>query len=128
MTEATIKGKSTEHAMNRLFAAIVLLIGTTAYPAAPARVLTLPFESVGETAKPWIAKAVQQNLQAELSRLGSVTAVSGDTPITEVSVTVRLGEGAHADFVVFGSYQTVEGDLRITGHVVDVAKKESVAG
>jgi len=114
--------------MNRLFAAIVLLMGTTAYAAAPVRVLTLPFESVGESPKPWIAKAVQENLQAELSRLSSVTPISGDTPITELSVAVRLGEGAHADFVVFGSYQTVEGDLRITGHVVDVLKKESIAG
>jgi TolB-like protein len=114
--------------MNRLFAAIVLLMGTTAYAAAPARVLTLPFESVGDSPKPWIAKAVQQNLLAELSRLSSVTPVSGDTPVTELSVAVRLGEGAHADFVVFGSYQTVEGDLRITGHVVDVVKKESIAG
>lgn len=114
--------------MKRLFAVILLLMGTTAYAAAPAKVLTLPFESVGESAKPWIAKAVQQNLQAELSRLSSVTPVAGDTPITDVSAAVRLGEGAHADYVVFGSYQVVEADLRITGHVVDVAKKESVAG
>ena len=114
--------------MNRLFAAIVLLMGTTTYAAAPARVLTLPFDSVGDSPKPWIAKAIHQNLLTELARLSSVTPVSGDTPITEVSVAVRLGEGAHADFVVFGSYQTVEGDLRITGHVVDVAKKESIAG
>src|SRR4051794_25624426 len=104
--------------MKRLFAAFLLLMGATTYAAAPARVLTLPFESVGESAKPWIAKAVHQNLQAELTRLGSVTPVAGDTSVTDVSVAVRLGEGAHADYVVFGSYQTVEGDLRITGHVV----------
>jgi TolB-like protein len=114
--------------MKSLVALLVLLMGTTAYAAAPARVLTLPFESVGEAAKPWIAKAVQQNLQAELSRLSSVTTVAGDTPITDVSVAVRLGEGQHVDYVVFGSYQVVEGDLRLTGHVVDVAKKESIAG
>lgn len=114
--------------MKRLVAVLVLLMGTTAFAAAPARVLTLPFESVGEAAKPWIAKAVQQNLQAELSRLSSVTPVAGDTPITDVSVAVRLGEGQHADYVVFGSYQVVEGDLRLTGHVVDVLKKESIAG
>ncbi len=123
-----MKGKSTEHAMKRLLAVFVLLMGTTAYAAAPAKVLTLPFDAVGDSAKPWIAKAVQQNLQAELSRFSSVTPVAGDTPISEVSVAVRLGEGAHADYVVFGSYQVVEGDLRLTGHVVDVAKKESIAG
>lgn len=114
--------------MNRLFAAIVLLMGTTAYAAAPARVLTLPFESVGESAKPWIAKAVQQNLQAELTRLGSVTPISGETAVSDLNAAVHAGENAKADIVVFGSYQTVEGDLRITGHVVDVVKKESIAG
>jgi TolB-like protein len=114
--------------MKRLFAVMMLLMGTTAYAAAPARVLLLPFESVGDSAKPWIAKAVQQNLVAELSRVSSVTPITGEATAADLNAAVRLGENAKADYVVFGTYQAVEGDLRMTGQVVDVSKKDVVAG
>jgi TolB-like protein len=114
--------------MKRLIALIVLMLGTTVYAAAPARVLLLPFESVGDSPKRWVAKALQQNLIAELSRFSSVTPVTGDTTAADLKDALKLAEKSKADYVVFGSYQAVEGDLRITGQVVDALKKESVAG
>lgn len=115
--------------MRGLLAAIVLLMGTTAaYAAAPAKVLLLPFDAVGDGAKPWIAKAVQQNLVAELSRVNSVTPTTGQAGVANLEAAVQIGENAKADYVVYGTYQTVENDLRITGQVADVSKKEVVAG
>jgi TolB-like protein len=114
--------------MKRLIAVIMLMMGTSVYAGAPARVLLLPFESVGESAKPWVAKALQQNLVAELSRFGSVTPVTGEGTAADLNGALKLAEKAKADYVVFGSYQAVEGDLRITGQVVETSKKESVAG
>jgi TolB-like protein len=111
-----------ERVMKRLIAAITLLMGTTAFAAAPAKVLLLPFDPVGDGAKPWIAKAVQQNLIAELSRVNSVTPATGEAGVANLNAAVTLGENAKADYVVYGTYQTVEGDLRITGQVVDVSK------
>lgn len=114
--------------MKRLIAVIMLMMGTSVYAAAPARVLLLPFESVGESAKPWVAKALQQNLVAELSRFSSVTPVTGEGSAADLNAALGLAEKAKADYVVFGSYQAVEGDLRITGQVIETSKKESVAG
>ena len=115
--------------MKRLLTAtLVLMLGTPALAAAPARVLVLPFDAVGDSAKPWIAKALQQNLSAELSRLSSVQHLTGEHPAADVDAAVKAAADAKADYVVFGSYQTVENDLRLTGQVVDVAKKEPVAG
>ena len=114
--------------MRRLTALIVLMLGTTVHAAAPAKVLLLPFESAGEEAKPWIAKALQQNLLAELSRFSSVTPVTGDAAAADLNAALQRAESAKADYVVFGSYQSVGTDLRITGQVVDTSKKESVGG
>jgi TolB-like protein len=114
--------------MKRLFAVMMLVMGTSVYAAAPARVLLLPFDSVGDSPKPWVAKAVQQNLVAELSRFSSVTPVTGESTAADLKAALGLAEKAKADYVVFGSYQAVEGDLRITGQVVDTLKKETVAG
>jgi TolB-like protein len=90
--------------------------------------LLLPFESAGPAEKPWVAKALQQNLLAELSRVNSVQAITADQPAKNLNEAAKIAEGAGADFVVFGSYQAVDGDLRITGQVVDVAKRQAVAG
>jgi TolB-like protein len=106
----------------------MLGVGTLAHAAAPSKVLLMPFESVGEGEKAWVAKAVQQNLVAELSRVSSVQPVTAGDPARDLDAAVKAAQEAKADYVVFGSYQAVEGDLRMTGQVVDVAKKQAVAG
>ncbi len=90
--------------------------------------LLLPFDSAGQAEKAWIAKAVQQNLLAELGRVNSVAAEVGAVPAVDVAGALKLAEASGAQFVVFGSYQVVDADLRITGQVVDVAGKKAVAG
>lgn len=114
--------------MKRLILSISMILGTTAFAAAPARVLVLPFDSVGPAEKAWIAKAVQQNLLAELGRINSVQAVSGNGGAADADAALKLAAAANAQYVVFGTYQAVDADLRITGQVVDVTTKQAVAG
>jgi TolB-like protein len=114
--------------LNAVVTTILTLSSTAAFAAAPARVLLLPFESAGEAERAWVAKAVQQNLLAELSRVNSVQVVTGDTSPKDQDAALKAAQDAKADYIVFGSYQAVEGDLRITGQVLDANKKEAVAG
>jgi TolB-like protein len=114
--------------MKRLTVALMMLMGSAVYAAGPAKVLLLPFDSVGPGEKQWIAKALQQNLLAELSRINSVEPVAGDRSAANLDAAVKAAQDAGAEFVVFGSYQSIEGDLRMTGQVVDISKKQAVAG
>jgi TolB-like protein len=114
--------------MKRLTFIVLILMGTFAWAGAPAKVLLLPFDSVGPVEKDWVAKALQQNLVAELARVNSVQAVTGERPAGGADAALKAAGEAKADYVVFGSYQSVDGDLRMTGQVIDVNKKQAVAG
>src|SRR5438046_1422336 len=113
--------------MKRIVISLSLLIGSAVY-AAPAKVLLLPFDSAGPAEKQWVAKALQQNLLAELSRVNSVEPVLGAQVAADLDAALKAAGDAKADYVIFGSYQAVEADLRMTGQVVDVNKKQAVAG
>jgi TolB-like protein len=106
----------------------LLVIGSAA--VAQEKVLVLPFEAVGpeQGQKGWVARALQQNLMAELSRAGSVKPASATAAAGDQEAAIRAGEAAGAKYVVFGTYQSVESDLRITGQVVDVSTKQAIAG
>jgi TolB-like protein len=115
-------------AMKRFVVFGMMLIASGAYAAAPAKVLLLPFDSVGPAEKQWVAKALQQNLVAELSRVNSVEPVVGTTVVDSIEAALKAAADAKADYVIFGSYQAVDADLRMTGQVVDVSKRQAVAG
>jgi TolB-like protein len=114
--------------MKRLIALSMMLMGTVAWAAGPAKVLLIPFDSVGPSDKEWVAKALQQNLLAELSRNKSVQATTAERSTSNLETALRVAGEAKADYVVFGSYQAVDGDLRMTGQVIDVNTKQAVAG
>jgi TolB-like protein len=114
--------------MKRAILPMLLLIGSLTCAGAPAKVLLLPFDSAGPAEKQWIAKAVQQNLIAELTRIDSVTPVAGTQIAATIEDALKAAQNANADYVVFGSYQAVDADLRMTGQVLDVAKKQAIAG
>jgi TolB-like protein len=114
--------------MKRLMVALMLVSGSVAYAAGQAKVAVLPFDAAGPADKGWIAKAVQKNLMAELSRVNSVQPVAGTVSAADQDAALKAATEAGADFVVFGTYQVVEADLRLTGQVVEVATKKSVAG
>ena len=114
--------------MKRLILLSMLMTGTFVWAGAPAKVLLIPFNSVWPAEKDWVAKALQQNLVAELSRVNSVQAVTQDGTVDGMDNALKAAATANADFVVFGSYQAVDGDLRMTGQVVDVSKKQAITG
>jgi TolB-like protein len=116
---------------------LALLVGglaVAAEPAGPAtrpaegwgKVLILPMtrisaDQAGQQAD-WIARAVQQSLVAEVAR---TTAAQPLAPAKAAAVSdpvgaVLAGREAGARYVVFGSYQVLESDLRITAQVMDV--------
>jgi len=113
--------------MKRIVVVLFLSLGSSVF-AAPAKVLLMPFESAGPAEKQWVAKALQENLLAELTRVNSVEAIAGKQTAADLNAALKAAADAKADYVIFGSYQAVEGDLRMTGQVVDVAKRQSVAG
>ncbi len=105
-----------------------LFLAASTQAAAPAKVLVVPFEPVGPADKQWIAKAVQQNLVAELGRINSLQAVTSDKPLPDKPAALKAAADAGADYVVFGTYHVNDADLRITGQVLDVAKSQTIAG
>jgi TolB-like protein len=115
-------------AMKRLIFLSMMLMGTVAMAAGPAKVLLVPFDSVGPVEKEWVAKALQQNLIAVLRRVNSFQRVTCAGGVGGLEAALTAGGDGGADYVVFGSYQAVEGDLRITGQVVEVSKRQAVAG
>ena len=109
--------------MKRMIIALTLMLGATAaHGAGPAKVLVLPFDAAGPTEKGWIAKAVQKNLVAELSRLNSVQPVNGAVAAADQDAALKAAGEAGADFVVFGTYQVVESaTVRVVDGEVTVA-------
>src|SRR3954468_6883354 len=107
--------------MKRIALLLLMSLGSTLY-AAPAKVLLLPFDSAGPAEKQWVAKALQQNLLAELSRVNSVEPVVCTQVANNLDAALKAAADAKADYVIFGSYQAVDADLRMTGQVVDVTK------
>jgi TolB-like protein len=108
-------------------ALMTTLAGSVLAADAP-RVLVVPFDGAGPADKAWIAKALQQNLVAELSRVNSVEPVTSDKVPADKPAAVKAAKDAGAQFVVFGAYQVVDADLRITGQVLDVVENQTVAG
>ncbi|HEX2972664.1 MAG TPA: hypothetical protein VHP11_10045, partial [Tepidisphaeraceae bacterium] len=107
-------------------------------------VLVVPFTMLDNNAKQaWIGRAIQQNLQAELGQqpdlqiVGSITLQEqkpnvlamrspSEPTILDDNAAIALGKSASADLVIFGSFQIVGDDLRITGKMLDVTNKRII--
>ncbi|HEY8665618.1 MAG TPA: hypothetical protein VIL86_03090 [Tepidisphaeraceae bacterium] len=87
------------------------------------RVLLLRFDLLGkDEGNEWIGRALQQNLLSELSRVKAVRpALYGEQPNEPIvpESALKMGNREHARYIVFGSYQVMEPELRITAQVLD---------
>ncbi|MGB7159738.1 MAG: hypothetical protein WBD40_16855, partial [Tepidisphaeraceae bacterium] len=105
---------------------------------APAAILVLPFRVEGaprdvETYG-WIAQAVRQELLNEAVSVSALrpAAIAAETakpqaapdPPMLIATAAAAGRDAGAAVVVFGNVQIVDGELRLTGHVVDAAQAQ----
>jgi TolB-like protein len=100
--------------------------------AAGGKVLILPMarisgDQTGQQAD-WIAKAVQQSLVAEVARTTAAQPVApaAASGVIDPEAAVRSAREAGARYVVFGSYQVLESDLRITAQVLEVETGNSI--
>jgi TolB-like protein len=89
------------------------------------RVEVFAFTPVNDQGKDdWIGRGIQESLQNDVSRTGATlilpdAANGGNEPIT----TARKNQ---ADLAVIGTYQSAGDDIRVTGHLVDVANDKTV--
>ena len=93
-------------------------------------VLVMPFVPVGDATRlEWVGQAVQQNMMTELARMRSLKVAAGPAGVAnDADAVKRAAREAGAAFVVFGNFQLVEPDLRITGEMIDVGTGQSIAG
>ena len=103
--------------------------------ASPGKVLILPLakdspDQGGDRSAEWIARAVQQSLVSDVVRQTAAQPVTGpaalDLAAADADAALRLAKAAGARLVLFGSYQFIEPDLRITAQVLNVETGESV--
>lgn len=100
----------------------------TTQPAPQPQVMVFAFTSTGQKTEPWIAKAIEGNLIAELARGGSLQ--PDVAPVSESQTTDAVGQAREhgADYVIVGSYQTIDDELRATGEVIATADGRVLGG
>src|SRR2546423_6492824 len=97
----------------------------------PTRILVLPFSMTGADGKyAWIGQAISENYQAELAKAGfaivNPTNPDGPVAIGDPDKALRVAQNSRAEVVIFGSYQFLDPDLRVTGQIVDVPSNQVV--
>jgi TolB-like protein len=68
----------------------------------------------------WIGRGIQESLQNEVSHTGAMLLLPAATPASGADALATARQN-HADLAVIGSYQIAGDDLRVTGHLLDVA-------
>ena len=98
-------------------------------PAEDQTILILPFVESSGASHSWLGKAIQQDLLADLSRAtrARVAAPATRPPATDAADALRAGRDANVSLVVYGQYQIVGNQARITGQILDV-KTEKPGG
>lgn len=105
----------------RTFIAVVAISMLTAGSLLAAdgpRVVVQPFTEANERQSPdWITKTLQQSLSDELAASKSVQLLTG-----------TAAKPADAQFVITGQIQRLDGELRVTGQVIDTGTNKAVGG
>src|SRR5689334_11876960 len=104
----------------------------------PVKVLLLPFVPV-DTASglEWLGRGIVQTAQADLSRNPAVQPMTVDTTKTDfappaggydTTAATRIAKSTGAQYVVFGSYHSQSGDVRVSGVIADADTGRTVGG
>src|SRR5688572_30333933 len=94
-------------------------------PADAPRVLLLPFGEITDgPSHAWIGRAIEQSLLADLSRIPGIKPVvhlntQNATKVIDPIEAIKAGREMDGDVLIFGSYQVVGENLRITGETFD---------
>jgi TolB-like protein len=111
---------------------VVLIVCIAFLAALPARgsavkVAVLPFDVLGEAGHEWVGRAMQEALGTGVQNMRGVTAilVPAVSP-TDANFALNTARSAGADFVIFGTVQFVDDQMRVSGHLLVVASGQSV--
>src|SRR6185312_5250755 len=79
---------------------------------------------------PWVGKAIQQDLVADLteSTVAQVIAPVSAPQVTDPQAALQAGRQAGATFVLFGQAHTSGELMRVTGELLDVSSGRPLAG
>jgi TolB-like protein len=100
--------------------AIALLSAVPAFGAV--KVVVLPFDVLGEAGHEWTGRAIQESLGTALQNARGISVVLAPAVSpTDASVALNDGRSAGADFVIFGTIQFVDDQMRVNGQVLNVA-------
>jgi TolB-like protein len=119
--------------MLRKWVAVVLgfvaLLGAGRGLRADVTVAVSPFAVLGDDSRSWVGGAMQEGLQSNLSRQSGVAAVliTPGNPNDPQSV-LAAARDAKADFVILGSVQVVENQMRISGELVSTGSGKTITG
>ena len=96
--------------------------------AAADKLVVFPF-GVSSDSKPWVGKAVQQDVFTDLIQRtrAHVESIPGDPP-SGTADALRRARDAGATLAVYGDVQTTSSDLRITGQLLDVQSGAILGG
>jgi TolB-like protein len=73
----------------------------------------------------WIGRGIQESLQTDVSRTGATLLLPSGAPASGNDAMATAKQN-HADLAVIGSYQSAGDDIRVNGHLVDVADGSTV--
>jgi TolB-like protein len=120
--------------MRHLFtASVVLLLLTSIARADPSTqpscdVFVTPFTSLGgDNSLDWAGKAVSQNLLTDLAQ-GKFHPMEADKAFPTTADAQAAAKAAGAKFLITGTYQTLQLQVRFNGQIVDVASGNVVGG
>src|SRR5277367_4736901 len=78
-----------------------------------------PFTPLGnDNSLDWVGKAVQQNLITDLAR-AQLHPLGSDKPITNVADAQAAARAAGAKYLISGTYQVSDQQVRFNGQVID---------
>jgi TolB-like protein len=87
-------------------------------------VLVIPFQQVGDTSRyQWVAQALQEDLAGQVAQGAMFVPRVSDKPLlgSDSSSALQAAHDAGAAIVIFGSYQSMNDQIRVTAQVADVA-------
>lgn len=87
----------------------------------PRQVLVTRFTALTHEAAEWIGKAVQGDLVADLSRLSGTSVRSVEASFDSPLKAIAAANDQDAQQVLIGSYQVMEGNLRISGRLLEAS-------
>jgi TolB-like protein len=96
---------------------------------APVVVMVLPFKQISNaTDGSWISAAIAEDLRLSLMENPAVRVVSPPANLPDtLDQSLQAGRAAGANLVVYGTYQIANGQLRVTGTMVNSADGSVVA-